>query len=260
MAVLTNAQILAAIKDDAATSQRLKDFIANHTNLEVFGNAIVSEDYEAEKNELLKEFYEPFAKTLEHAEEEIGHVELPVEVSDVPCEHCGKMMVVKQGRYGKFLACPGFPDCRNTKALLKDTGALCVKCGGSIVERRTKRGKNFYGCKNYPECDFVTWDMPMKETCQTCGAAMLKHNYKNGRFVLYCSNEACETRKDNPINKELDKIKKKAETKVENNKNIDVKTKAETEKSIKQVKKTSGKSTKKAATKKKNSTKKAEEN
>lgn len=211
-----------------------------------------------EKNEILKEFYEPFAKTLEHAEEEIGHVELPVEVSDIPCELCGKMMIVKQGRYGKFLACPGFPDCRNTKALLKDTGALCVKCGGSIVERRTKRGKNFYGCKNYPECDFVTWDMPMKETCQTCGSSMLKHNYKNGRFVLYCSNEACETRKDNPINKELDKIKKKAETKAENNKNNEVETK--TEKSEKQVKKSSVKSTKKAATKKKNSAKKTEEN
>lgn len=208
-----------------------------------------------EKNELLKEFYEPFAKTLEHAEEEIGHVELPVEISDVPCEHCGKMMVVKQGRYGKFLACPGFPDCRNTKALLKDTGALCVKCGGNIVERRTKRGKSFYGCKNYPECDFVTWDMPMKETCQICGAAMLKHNYKNGRFVLYCSNEACETRKDNPINKELDKLKKKAETKAETN---EVTTKIK--KSVKQVKKSPVKSTKKTATKKKSSAKKTEEN
>ncbi|MBP2629416.1 MAG: topoisomerase [Firmicutes bacterium] len=211
-----------------------------------------------EKNELLKEFYDPFAKTLEYAEEEIGHVELPVEVSDVPCEHCGKMMVVKQGRYGKFLACPGFPDCRNTKALLKDTGAICVKCGGNIVERRTKRGKNFYGCKNYPECDFVTWDMPMKETCQTCGAAMLKHNYKNGRFVLYCSNEACDTRKDNPINKELDKLKKKTETKAENNENNEVTTK--TKKSVKQVKKSSVKSTKKTATKKKSSAKKTEEN
>ena len=211
-----------------------------------------------EKNELLKQFYEPFAKTLEHAEEEIGHVELPVEVSDVPCEHCGKLMVVKQGRYGKFLACPGFPECRNTKALLKDTGALCVKCGGNIVERRTKRGKNFYGCKNYPECDFVTWDMPMKETCPTCGAAMLKHNYKNGRFLLYCSNEVCETRKDNPINKELDKLKKKAETKVENSENNDSITKAT--KAVTQMKKTVVKPKRKTAVKKKTSTKKTEEN
>lgn len=166
------------------------------------------------KNKLLQTFYDPFAETLNYAEEAIGHVELPVEVSDVPCEHCERLMVVKQGRYGKFLACPGFPECRNTKPLLKETGAICGKCGGSIVERRTKRGKVFFGCKNYPDCDFVTWDAPQKENCPVCSAFMLKHHYKNGRFVLYCSNDACETRIDNPINKELEKSKKKAETKV----------------------------------------------
>jgi DNA topoisomerase-1 len=144
--------------------------------------------------QLLKEFYEPFAKTLAHAEEEIGDAEIPVEVSDVPCEKCGRLMVVKHGRYGKFLACPGFPDCRNTKPILKDTGVKCPKCDGTIVERRTKRGKVFYGCKNYPECDFVTWDMPLQEDCKTCGSFMTRHNFKNGRFVTICSNEACPTR------------------------------------------------------------------
>lgn len=166
------------------------------------------------KNQLLKSFYDPFAETLNYAEEAIGHVELPVEVSDVPCEHCGRMMVVKQGRYGKFLACPGFPECRNTKPLLKEIGVDCQKCGGGIVERRTKRGRVFYGCKNYPECDFVTWDAPQKEKCEACGAFMLKHHYKNGRFVLYCSNDDCQTRMDHPINKELEKNKKKAEAKL----------------------------------------------
>jgi DNA topoisomerase-1 len=126
------------------------------------------------------------------------------------------MMVVKQGRYGKFLACPGFPECRNTKPLLKETGVDCPKCGGSIVERKTKRGRPFYGCKNYPQCDYVTWDAPQKEACETCGAFMLRHFYKNGRAMLYCSNEACESRKDHPINKELDKIKEKAEAKAKN--------------------------------------------
>lgn len=167
-----------------------------------------------DKNELLDDFYEPFAKTLEHAEAEIGQVELPVEVSDVPCEHCGRMMVVKQGRFGKFLACPGFPECRNTKPYLKEIGVSCAKCGGDIVERRTKRGKVFYGCKNYPECDFVTWDMPLKENCKECGAFMQRHQYKNGRVVLYCSNDACSTRVDNPINKELEKQKQKAAEKL----------------------------------------------
>lgn len=167
-----------------------------------------------DKNELLGDFYEPFAKTLEHAEEEIGHVELPVEVSDVQCENCGRMMVVKQGRFGKFLACPGFPECRNTKPFLKEIGVKCAKCGGDIVERKTKRGKVFYGCKNYPECDFVTWDMPLKETCKECGSFMQRHQYKNGRVVLYCSDEACSSRIDNPINKELEKQKQKAAEKL----------------------------------------------
>ncbi len=144
--------------------------------------------------ELLKEFYQPFAITLAHAEQEIGHVELPVEVSDVQCENCGRFMVVKQGRYGNFLACPGFPDCRNTKPILKDTGVKCPKCEGNIVERRTKRGKIFYGCQNYPDCDFMIWDTPLKEICQTCGSFMLRHNFKNGRFLIQCSNEACPTR------------------------------------------------------------------
>lgn len=146
------------------------------------------------KTGLLSEFYGPFAKTLAHAEEEIGHVELPVEVSDVACENCGKLMVVKQGRYGNFLACPGFPECRNTKPILKDTGAKCPKCGDSIVERRTKRGRIFYGCKGYPACDFVTWDMPLQETCPVCGAFMVKHRFKNGRVINQCANEACTTR------------------------------------------------------------------
>ena len=166
-----------------------------------------------EKNHLLKEFYAPFAVTLEKADEAIGHVELPEEVSDVPCDICGRMMVVKQGRYGKFLACPGFPDCRNTKPLLVDTGVKCPKCGGAIVERKSHRGRKFYGCKNYPECDYTTWDQPMQEKCPTCGAFMLKHHYKNGRGLTYCSNEACETRIDHPINKELEKMRQRAEAK-----------------------------------------------
>ena len=165
------------------------------------------------KNELLREFYGPFEDTLEKADEAIGHVELPVEVSDVKCELCGRMMVVKQGRFGKFLACPGFPECRNTKPLLIDTGVKCPKCGGAIVERKTRRGRSFYGCRNYPDCDYTTWDQPQKETCPKCGAFLLKHHYKNGRALLYCSNDACETRVDHPINKELEKIRQRAEAK-----------------------------------------------
>ena len=166
-----------------------------------------------EKNDLLREFYDPFEETLEKADEAIGHVDLPVEESDVECELCGRRMVVKQGRFGKFLACPGFPECRNTKPLLVDTGVKCPKCGGSIVERKTRRGRNFYGCRNYPDCDYTTWDQPQKETCPKCGSFLLKHHYKNGRALLYCSNDACETRVNHPINKELEKMRQRAEAK-----------------------------------------------
>ena len=165
------------------------------------------------KNQLLREFYGPFEQTLEKADEAIGHVELPVEVSDVRCEHCGRLMVIKQGRYGKVLACPGFPECRNTKPLLKDTGVKCPKCGGKIVERRTRRGRTFYGCENYPDCDYTTWDTPQQQKCEKCGAFLLKHHFKNGRGMLYCSNDACETRINHPINKELEKMRERAEAK-----------------------------------------------
>ena len=164
-----------------------------------------------DKTDLLRDFYGPFAETLEKADEAIGHVELPVEVSDVPCDICGRMMVVKQGRFGKFLACPGFPECRNTKAILKDTGVKCPKCDGHIVERKSRRGKGFYGCNKYPECDFVSWDAPIPEPCPECGSLQLKHYYRNGRGLVYCYNADCKTRIDHPINKELLKQAKKAQ-------------------------------------------------
>ena len=164
-----------------------------------------------DKTDLLRDFYGPFAETLKKADEAIGHVELPVEVSDVPCDICGRMMVVKQGRFGKFLACPGFPECRNTKAILKDTGVKCPKCDGHIVERKSRRGKGFYGCNKYPECDFVSWDAPIPEPCPECGSLQLKHYYRNGRGLVYCYNADCKTRIDHPINKELLKQARKAQ-------------------------------------------------
>lgn len=142
---------------------------------------------------VLGDFYQPFAATLASAEQQIGHVELPVEVSDIKCENCGRFMVVKHGRYGNFLACPGFPECRNTKPLLKETGVNCPVCSGAVVERRTKRGKVFYGCVNYPECQFTTWDTPLKDTCPTCNAFKVRHNFKQGRFTILCGNPACAT-------------------------------------------------------------------
>jgi len=159
---------------------------------------------------VLKDFYNPFATTLAHAEEEIGHVELPVEVSDVPCENCGRMMVVKHGRYGNFLACPGFPACRNAKPIVKEIGVNCPKCDGVIVERRTKRGKTFYGCTNYPECQYTSWDMPLNEKCEVCGSIKVRHNFRQGRFTIMCSNEECTTRAKEKMAKKTKTIKKKS--------------------------------------------------
>ncbi|EGO63136.1 type I DNA topoisomerase [Acetonema longum] len=166
-------------------------------------------------NDTLKDFYRPFAAHLEHAEQEIGQVELPVEVSDIPCEQCGKMMVVKHGRYGDFLACPGFPACRNTKPIIKEVGVPCPVCGGAIIERRTKRGKTFYGCSTYPACHFVTWDMPLTTSCPTCGAFMVRHRFPRGNSVVRCSNDSCPsnqgkvTAKDKPEGDEMPAAAKK---------------------------------------------------
>ena len=163
------------------------------------------------KNDLLRKFYAPFEETLKNAEEVIGTVEIPDEVTDIPCDKCGRMMVVKQGRFGKFLACPGFPDCRNAKPLLRDTGVACPKCGGKIVERKSRRGRAFFGCDRYPDCDYTTWDEPQQENCKVCGAFMQKHRYRTGRSILYCSNETCSSRIGSPIEKELARQKSRAQ-------------------------------------------------
>ena len=187
-------------------------------------------DGSLDKNELLGSFYTPFEQTLKKAEDAIGTVELPEEVTDIPCDKCGRMMVVKQGRFGKFLACPGFPECRNAKPLLRDTGVLCPKCGGRIVERKSRRGRAFFGCDRYPECDYTTWDEPQTETCKTCGAFMQKHRYRTGRAILYCSNEACPSRIGSPIEKELARQKKRAQEALEKTKETDAAAKKPTTK------------------------------
>ena len=150
-----------------------------------------------EKNEVLEKFYTPFSSALAVAEKEMPIVEMPVEVSDVQCDKCGRMMVYKQGRFGTFLACPGFPECRNTKPVLKKLGIKCPKCEqGEIIERKTKRGRIFYGCERYPDCDFTTWDKPLNDKCSKCNGLLLEKSGKNGLKKVYCSNEACENSKE----------------------------------------------------------------
>jgi DNA topoisomerase-1 len=142
-------------------------------------------------------FYSSFLPSLEAAKKEIKEVEIPEEVSDVLCEKCGKNMVIKLGRYGKFLACPGFPECRNTKPILKEVGVDCPLCGGKIVERRTRKGRLFYGCANYPQCTFTTWDEPINEKCPSCGAFLTRARRK-GVDEVKCASETCDYERQDP--------------------------------------------------------------
>ncbi|MFD3260913.1 type I DNA topoisomerase [Paenibacillus lentus] len=139
---------------------------------------------------VLSDFYESFEKRLEVAEEEMKEIEIEDEVSDEICEKCGKPLVYKLGRFGKFLACSGFPDCRNTKPIVKDIGVTCPKCKeGHVVERRSKKGRVFFGCDRYPECDFVSWDRPSPKPCPKCGSLLVEKRNKQGG-KLQCT--ACD--------------------------------------------------------------------
>ena len=139
-------------------------------------------------HDLIDDFYKPFAACLEKAEKDMEgkKIKVPDEETEEICEKCGRKMVIKTGRYGKFLACPGFPECTNTRRLVKDTGGRCPKCGGRMLVRRSAKGRVYYGCENYPKCEFMTWDEPVPQTCEKCGATLFK---KGSR--LYCAKEGC---------------------------------------------------------------------
>jgi DNA topoisomerase-1 len=139
---------------------------------------------------VVSDFYEDFHKYLIKAEEEVDKIEIKDEVSDVICDKCGRNMVVKSGRFGKFLACPGYPECKNTKPILDELDVNCPKCDGKIIRKRSKKGRVFYGCSNYPNCDFVSWDEPINEKCPNCGEYMIIKRNKSGD-VIKCSNKEC---------------------------------------------------------------------
>ena len=116
-------------------------------------------------------------------------IKLQEDQTDIPCEKCGRMMVIKTGRFGKFLACPGYPECKNAKPLVQEMPGECPRCGGKIVQKRSKRGHTFYGCGNYPDCNFMTWYMPTEEKCPVCGKTLFKKRANQ----LICLNEQCST-------------------------------------------------------------------
>ena len=143
---------------------------------------------------VIADFYGPFEKTLEEADKNIEKVAIEDQVSDVPCEKCGAMMVYKMSRYGKFLACPNFPECHFTMALPKNIGVPCPKCGGELLERISRKGRKFYGCEKYPECDFVSWDRPVADKCPVCGERMVLKSGPKDTLFHVCVNENCRHR------------------------------------------------------------------
>ncbi|MFR4989861.1 type I DNA topoisomerase [Anaerotruncus colihominis] len=153
---------------------------------------------------MLSGFYDDFMTTLEQAEKNMDgtRVKVPDEETDIVCELCGRKMVIKTGRFGKFLACPGFPECRNTKKIVKETGGLCPVCGGKVLAKKSKNGKGYYGCEHNPQCQFMTWDKPLSETCPKCGATLFQ---KTGRGALiHCLKEGCDYARPVKPKKEAD--------------------------------------------------------
>ncbi|MDQ0148935.1 type I DNA topoisomerase [Eubacterium multiforme] len=164
------------------------------------------EEGEIQWKAVVGEFFKPLKVELEKAEKEMAKVVIEDEVSDVPCDKCGRMMVIKRGRYGKFLACPGYPECKNAKPIVEEIKAPCPKCGRKVLAKRSKKGKRFYGCSGYPDCDFISWNEPVEEKCPKCNSYMVKKYSKKSGDYIECSNKECkykeEIKSDKPESKE----------------------------------------------------------
>lgn len=140
---------------------------------------------------VIRDFYTDFDKEVKVALDELEHVKIPDPVSDVPCDKCGRMMVIKTGKFGQFLACPGYPECKNTKPIIEETGVDCPKCGKKLIYRKSKAGKKYITCSGYPECKFMSWNLPTGKDCPQCGEHLEYVIGKTGRFVA-CSNKDCQ--------------------------------------------------------------------
>ena len=166
----------------------------------------------AEKISVIENYCKAFNKNFEKAmaslPEDAKIQEIPVIETDEICEKCGSKMILKHGRYGNFLACSNYPECKNIKPYVEYTDRKCPKCGGRITKRIYSGGRTSYGCEN---CDFKTWDEPLEKPCKTCGSTVFAHKFKGRAPMIYCGNENCETRTEHPINKILESIKKRSE-------------------------------------------------
>ncbi len=144
------------------------------------------EDGKVKWKTVVRNFYPDLKEAVDAAQQELEHVEIEDEVTEVICEQCGRNMVVKYGPHGRFLACPGFPECRNTKPYYEKIGVPCPMCGKEVVLKKTKKGRKYYGCEDNPECEFMSWQRPSKEKCPQCGGYLLEKGNK-----LVCADEKC---------------------------------------------------------------------
>jgi DNA topoisomerase-1 len=165
--------------------------------------------------QLIREFYFPFKETLDYADAQIGRVELTDEESEEPCPKCGRLMVIKRGPFGRFLACPGFPECQTTKPILEEIGVECPRCGGQVVVRHSKKGRKFFGCSKFPECNFVAWQQPTGEKCPQCGDLLMEKSARGKGKYLVCVSSECGYRSDGqpPVKRRAKAVGADSETK-----------------------------------------------
>lgn len=142
--------------------------------------------------EVVDKFFGPLKEAIDIAEKEVAKITIEDKVTDVKCDKCGRNMVIKHGRFGDFLACPGYPDCKNTKPIVEELDVKCPKCGGNVLVKKSKKGRKFFGCSNYPDCNFVSWFEPTSEKCTECGNYMVKKYSKSKGNYLECSNSECK--------------------------------------------------------------------
>ncbi|HEY8530831.1 MAG TPA: DNA topoisomerase, partial [Limnochorda sp.] len=177
----------------------LKEYFPNIVDVEFTARMEAAldevEDGKQDWVSLVRSFYGPFQEQLEQAHSQLGRVQVADEETDEVCEQCGRKMVIKHGRFGRFLACSGFPECRNTRPLLEKIGVDCPECGHPLVRRRSRRGKTFYGCSNYPTCRFVVWQKPAPARCPKCGSLLVEVQGRRGQAAEWvCPAKGCDHR------------------------------------------------------------------
>ena len=178
----------------AMMEEYFEDIIDTEFTAELEDKLDTVEEGGADWKQIIRDFYPGFKQALDVAEQQIEKVEIKDEPSDEPCDKCGAMMVYKMGRFGRFLACPNFPDCRNTKPILNYIEAPCPSCGARLMEKTSRKNRKFFGCEHYPECDFVSWEKPVVEKCPQCGSYMVEKRGRKGELWHLCANETCHCR------------------------------------------------------------------